>query len=69
VIAKYAKPAAAAAISCDPPYLASTGSTATKRAGLDYAVEYASEAEHRALAEVLHATPAAVLLSGYPSAL
>jgi DNA adenine methylase len=69
VVAKYAKPAAAAAIYCDPPYLAAVRSAATKRAGLDYAVEFASEAEHRALAEVLHATPAAVLLSGYPSRL
>jgi DNA adenine methylase len=69
VVAKYAKPAAAAAIYCDPPYLASTRSTQTKRFAGDYAVEYASEAEHRALAEVLHAAPAAVLLSGYPSAL
>jgi DNA adenine methylase len=68
VVAKYAKPAAAV-VYCDPPYLASTRSAATKRAGLDYAVEYASEAEHPALAAVLHATPAAVLLSGYPSAL
>jgi DNA adenine methylase len=69
VVAKYAKPAAAAVVYCDPPYLAAVRSAATKRAGLDYAVEYASEAEHRALAEVLHATPAVVLLSGYPSAL
>jgi DNA adenine methylase len=69
VIAKYAKPAAAAVIYCDPPYLACTRSAQTKRAGLDYACEYASEADHRALAEVLHATPATVLLSGYPSAL
>jgi DNA adenine methylase len=69
VIAKYAKPAAAAVSYCDPPYLACTRSASTKRAGLDYAYEYASEAEHRALAEALHASPAAVLLSGYPSAL
>jgi DNA adenine methylase len=69
VIAKYAKPAAAAAVYCDLPYLASPRSAQTKRPGLDYACEYASEAEHRALAEVLCATPAAVLLSGYPSAL
>jgi hypothetical protein len=46
-----------------------TGGAQTKRAGLDYAVEYASEADHRALAQALHASPAAVLLSGYPSAL
>jgi DNA adenine methylase len=69
VIAKYAKPAAAAVVYCDPPYLASTRSAQTKRFAGDYAVEYASEAEHRALAEVLCATPAAVVLSGYPSAL
>jgi DNA adenine methylase len=69
LIAKYAKPAAAAVVYCDPPYLAAVRSAATKRPGVDYAVEYASEAEHRQLAEVLHATPAAVLVSGYPSAL
>jgi hypothetical protein len=69
VIAKYAKPGAAAAVYCGPPYLASTRSVQTKRPGLDYACEYATEADHRALAEVLCATPAAVMLSGYPSAL
>jgi DNA adenine methylase len=69
VIAKYAKLGAQAVVYCDPPYLACTRSAQTKRAGLDYAVEYASEADHRALAQVLHATPTAVLLSGYPSAL
>jgi DNA adenine methylase len=69
VIAKYAKPAAAAVVYCDPPYLAAVRSAATKRAGLDDAVEFASEAEHRALAEVLHATSAVVLVSGYPSRL
>ena len=69
VIAKYAKPGAAAAISCDPPYLGCTRSAQAKRARLDCACEYASESDHRALAEVLHATPAAVLISGYPSRL
>jgi DNA adenine methylase len=69
VIAKYAKPGADAVLYCDPPYLAAVRSARTKRHGGDYAVEYATGAEHRALAEVLHATPAAVLLSGYPSAL
>jgi DNA adenine methylase len=69
VIAKYAKPAADAVIYCDPPYLAQVRSPQTKRVASDYAVEYASEAEHRALAQVLHATPATVLLSGYPSLL
>jgi DNA adenine methylase len=69
VIAKYAKAGADAVVYCDPPYLDVTRSTLTKRRGADYAVEYATEADHRALAEVLHATPAAVLVSGYPSAL
>ncbi len=69
VIAKYAKPAAAAVVYCDPPYLAAVRSPRTKRPGLDYACEDATEAEHRQLAEVLHATPATVLLSGYPSEL
>ena len=69
VIAKYAKPGADAVLYCDPPYLDVTRSPRTRRRGGDYAVEYATGAEHRALAEVLHATPAAVLLSGYPSPL
>jgi DNA adenine methylase len=69
VIAKYAKPAAAALVYCDPPYLAAVRSPRTKRPGLDYAVEFSTEAEHRQLAQVLHATPAAVLISGYPSRL
>jgi DNA adenine methylase len=69
VIAKYAKAAADAAIYCDPPYLAEVRSPRTKRVAGDYAVEYASEAEHRALAQVLHTTPALVLLSDYPSPL
>ena len=69
VIAKYAKPGADAVVYCDPPYLATVRSSRTKRPGLDYAVEYATEEEHRELAEVLHATPAAVLVSGYPSPL
>jgi DNA adenine methylase len=69
VIAKYAKPAAQAVVYGDPPYLTTVRSSRTKWAGLDDAVEYASEAEHRQLAAVLRATPAAVLLSGYPSEL
>jgi DNA adenine methylase len=69
VIAKYAKPAADAVVFCDPPYLAAVRSAGTARPGLDYAIEYSTEAEHRELAEVLWATPAAVLISGYPSAL
>jgi len=67
VIAKYG--AGNAVIYCDPPYLDSTRSAQAKRRGADYAIEYATEAEHRELARALHATPAAVLLSGYPSPL
>ena len=67
VIAKYG--AANAVIYCDPPYLDGTRSAGAKRRGADYQVEYATEAEHRELARALHATPAAVLISGYPSAL
>ena len=67
IIAKYG--AANAVIYCDPPYLDSTRSAQAKRRGADYACEYATQAEHRELAEVLHATPAAVLISGYPSPL
>ena len=67
VIAKYG--AANAVIYCDPPYLDSTRSAQAKRRGADYACEYATEAEHRELARALHATPAAVLVSGYPSPL
>jgi DNA adenine methylase len=67
VIAKYG--AANAVIYCDPPYLDSTRSAQAKRRGADYACEYATQAEHRELAAALHATPAAVLVSGYPSAL
>jgi DNA adenine methylase len=55
---------------CDPPYLATTRSMATKRplAG-DYGIEYASPEDHKELAEVLHRARASVLLSGYPSPL
>ena len=67
VIAKYG--AANAVIYCDPPYLATVRSTRAQRRGADYQVEYASEADHRELAAALHATPAAVLISGYPSPL
>jgi DNA adenine methylase len=50
----------------DPPYLAST------RAGHAAPADYRHEldvVDHRRLAAVLHVTPAAVVLSGYPSAL
>lgn len=42
----------------DPPYLGSA------RSGRNYLVEMSSAAEHRALAEALHAAKATVLLSG-----
>jgi DNA adenine methylase len=67
IIAKYG--AANAVIYCDPPYLHATRSAQAKRRSADYACEYATEAEHRQLARALHATPAAVLISGYPSPL
>jgi DNA adenine methylase len=67
VIAKYGAPNAA--IYCDPPYLATVRSALAKRRGADYACEYATQAEHRELARALHASPAAVLISGYPSPL
>lgn len=69
VIARYAS--ADGVIYCDPPYLGATRSSIAggRRPGGDYVVEFHTEAQHRQLAEVLHATPATVLLSGYPSAL
>lgn len=53
----------------DPPYLLSTRSAMQRRPGGDYAHEFASDDDHRALADVLHASPAAVFLSGYHSPL
>jgi DNA adenine methylase len=52
-------------IYADPPYLASTRSA---RGGNGYRIE-ADEEHHERLAAALHATPAAVLLSGYHSPL
>lgn len=52
----------------DPPYLGTTRRGLAKRTG-DYAVEFNTEEQHRELAEALLATPATVLLSGYPSPL
>ncbi len=46
----------------DPPYLGST-----RGWGLNYRHEMKDAAEHRALAEALHAARAAVVLSGYAS--
>ncbi|MQA87264.1 MAG: DNA adenine methylase [Streptosporangiales bacterium] len=58
VIASYG-PCGEACLYIDPPYLA-----ATRRPG-KYAYEMGSEADHRDLAEALHACRAAVVLSGY----
>ncbi|MEX2620259.1 MAG: DNA adenine methylase [Egibacteraceae bacterium] len=66
VIAKHAGPDTV--VYADPPYLAATRSMLGRKTR-EYTHEYASESDHRTLAEVLHATPAAVLLSGYPSPL
>lgn len=56
------------AIYADPPYLAETRSSRS-RSGGDYQHDMLREDDHRRLAEVLTATPAAVIVSGYPSAL
>ena len=61
VIATYGKHDAL--IYCDPPYLGA----ARADDGAAYVDELLSETAHRDLAEALHATPAAVILSGYPS--
>lgn len=51
---------------CDPPYLASTRSFRSGNAN-DYRHDGGDAAFHERLAGVLHATPATVFLSGYPS--
>lgn len=50
----------------DPPYLSSTRNGRDSIAS-DYRVDMGSAEDHERLAEALHATPATVLLSGYPS--
>lgn len=68
VLAKYAtRPDVA--VYCDPPYLASTRCKEHHQRPAGYAVESASEQDHRELAQVLHTSPASVLLSGYDSPL
>lgn len=51
---------------CDPPYVLSTRSAARSRHGYRHEM---TDAQHVALAEVLHACRGMVLLSGYPSPL
>ena len=52
----------------DPPYLNSTRSNRSQ-GYQDYRHDMGRDADHECLAEVLAATPAAVILSGYPSPL
>lgn len=58
-----------ATIYVDPPYLASTRRGGRGVRASDYAHDMGDEASHERLAECLHRTPAAVVLSGYPSPL
>lgn len=54
----------------DPPYLASTrNGRAAEGITADYGCDMGGEEDHRRLAAALHATPATVVLSGYPSPL
>lgn len=57
------------AIYADPPYLATTRRGRERYRRGDYAHDMGDDAGHGRLAEALHATPAAVVLSGYPSPL
>lgn len=55
-------------IYADPPYLNSTRSGRARRQTYgDYANDMGDDESHRRLAKALHATPASVILSGYPS--
>lgn len=56
-------------IYADPPYLASTRRGRDRQRPADYLHDMGEDADHERLAEVLHKTPAAVILSGYPSPL
>lgn len=58
-----------ALIYADPPYLAQTRRGRRPERPADYLHDMGTEDEHRRLAEVLHRTPATVILSGYPSPL
>lgn len=53
----------------DPPYLAATRRGRDRQRPADYLHDMGTPEEHERLAEVLHATPATVVLSGYPSPL
>jgi DNA adenine methylase len=66
-IGRYSTPQAV--VYADPPYLMATRTSMAKRPQGDYRHEFATEADHAALADALHATPATVILSGYDSPL
>ena len=53
----------------DPPYLASTRRKRAGRTPTDYLHDMGDAASHERLAEAARATPATVILSGYPSPL
>jgi DNA adenine methylase len=56
-------------IYCDPPYLAETRRGRDRQRPGDYRCDMGMAVDHERLAEQLHATPAAVMLSGYHSPL
>ena len=53
----------------DPPYVVTTRSAMHRRPNGDYRCEFATEDEHRQLAEALHRARATIILSGYDSEL
>lgn len=57
------------AVYVDPPYLAETRRGRDRQRPGDYLCDMGMPEDHERLAEVLLATPAAVVLSGYPSPL
>lgn len=56
-------------IYADPPYLAETRRGRDRQRPADYLHDMGLPEDHERLAEALHATPASVILSGYPSPL
>lgn len=56
-------------IYADPPYLASTRRGRERQRPADYLHDMGGTDDHEDLARALHATPAKVILSGYPSPL
>jgi DNA adenine methylase len=58
-----------ALVYADPPYLGTVRAGINSKRLRDYDHDLSDEDDHRRLADALHATPATVLLSGYPSPL